>query len=56
MSAEAGDQNIDSLMEHAPALYGFAFARLAGVTEGSAAVLPTRARQKLRLFLLESLN
>ena len=28
MSAEAGDQNIDSLMEHAPALYGFAFARL----------------------------
>lgn len=28
MSADAGNQNIDSLMEHAPALYGFAFARL----------------------------
>jgi RNA polymerase sigma-70 factor (ECF subfamily) len=28
MNAVSGDQVIDSLMEHAPALYGFAFARL----------------------------
>ncbi len=31
-------------------------ARLAGVTEGSAAVMLTRARQALRLCLQESLN
>ncbi len=28
MSAAASEQTIDSLMEHAPALYGFAYARL----------------------------